>query len=215
MPPLNKKLLSQLLWFYVGLGVLTLGVGAVIRAGVGAGPWDIFHLGVATQTGIAFGQVVQGMGVVIILLNLALGIKPSLGTVLNMLSVGPMMQFWVSVLPAPPSPALRWVWLAAGILINGIGVALYTSAGIGSGPRDGMMIGLTRRLGAPIGLVKNGLDLIVALVGWRLGGPLGLGTAVVVVCLGQAVQLGMGAVRRLAVHEPFSRFVVPVSLKRT
>ncbi|MFZ5823665.1 MAG: YczE/YyaS/YitT family protein [Bacillota bacterium] len=202
----------RLVWFYTGLTVLTLGYGLVIRPGIGAAPWDIFHLGVHQQTGLPLGLVIQLTGVAIILLNIALQIKPGLGMVLNMLSVGPMLQVVLGWLPLPETLMGRWLMLAAGIFIIGIGTALYVSADLGSGPRDGMMIGLTRKLGWPVAVIKNGIDVTVALTGWLLGGPLGLGTVVVALGIGPSIQLGMHLVTRLAAHKPFAGFVRPVAL---
>lgn len=212
---LDRQTPLKLLWFYVGLTFMTFGYSLVIGAGVGAAPWDIFHLGVAGKVGIPLSLVIQLAGVAIIGLNILLGIRPTLGMILNMLSVGPILQTFLSWLAIPDALLLRWAMLIAGVLIAGLGTALYVSADLGSGPRDGMMIGLTRKLGIPVALIKNGIDITVATAGWLLGGPLGLGTVAVALGMGPAVQLGMAAVVRLAAHRPFSAFVRPVSLKRT
>lgn len=204
----------SVLWFYAGLGICVLGYALIIRPGVGAAPWDIFHLGVNGRTEISLMFIIQGTGAVIIGLNMLLRIKPSVGMVLNMLSVGPFLQWLLPRLPAPESLAGRWFMLAMGIFMAGLGTALYLSAGIGSGPRDGMMIGLTRKLGLPIGIIKNGIDVAVTAAGWWLGGPLGLGTIVVALGLGPSVQVGMALTARLAVYPPFSSFVRPVMLKK-
>lgn len=210
-----QNFVIRLVWFYVGLVVMTVGYAFVIRPGLGAAPWDIFHLGVSRQTGVPLGLVIQLTGVAIILLDWSLRIRPSLGMVLNMLSIGPMLQFLLGRLPIPATPAGRWLMLLVGILVAGIGTALYVSADLGSGPRDGLMIGLTRKLGLPVAAIKNSMDVIVALTGWLLGGPLGLGTVVVALSLGPSVQFGMYLVERIARFRPFSGFVRPVALKRT
>ncbi len=206
--------LVRVLWFYVGLTVCALGYALVIKPAVGAAPWDIFHLGIAGRTGVALGLVIQLVGVGIILLDLVLGIKPGPGMFLNMLSVGPMLQFMLPVLPMPASLLGRWLMLGVGILVAGVGTALYVSADLGPGPRDGLMIGLTRKTGLPVAVIKNAMDLVVAISGWLLGGPLGLGTLVVALGLGPAVQFGMYLVRHLATFRPFTTFVRPVALKR-
>jgi len=206
--------LVRILWFYVGLAVCSLGIALVIKPAVGAAPWDIFHLGVSARIGVAFSLVVQLTGVAIILLDLALGIKPGPGMFLNMLSVGPMVSLMLTLLPTPQALVSRWLMLALGILLSGIGTALYVSADLGPGPRDGFMIGLTRKTGLPVAVIKNAMDLVVALSGWLLGGPLGAGTLVVALGLGPAVQFGMYLVRRLAAYKPFTSFVRPVALKR-
>lgn len=212
---LDRTLPIRVAWFYLGLIVVTFGYALVIRAGVGAAPWDIFHLGVGGRTGLPLAMIIQATGAVIILLNLALSIKPTVGMVLNMLSIGPILQTFLAHLAIPQHWFLQWAMLGAGLLVAGFGTALYVSADLGSGPRDGMMIGLTRRLGLPVGVVKNGIDVAVAAAGWALGGPLGLGTVAVALGLGPSVQLGMALVARLADMGPFRSFVRPVSLKRS
>lgn len=214
MPP-RKQLLPRLLWFYLGISLGALGTALIITPGLGAAPWDIFHLGIVKQTSVSLGLVIQLAGAAIILLDMVLGIRPTVGMILNMLSFGPILQFFLDQLLLPESLLGRWLMVAAGILVGGLGTALYVSAGLGSGPRDGLMIGLTRRLGLPIGLVRNGIDLTVALNGWWLGGPLGVGTVVVALAFGPCVQFGMKAMATLAGHSPFQRFVTPVNLKRT
>jgi len=119
----------------------------------------------------------------------------------------------LTYLPGPQTPLGIWLTLAAGTLVAGIGTALYASADLGTGPRDSLMIGLTRRLRLPVAVVKNGLDLTVALVGWRLGGPLGVGTLAVALTMGPSVQFGFALVARLARVGPFGAFVRPVALR--
>lgn len=205
----------RLLWYYLGLVVVSSGYALVIKPGLGAAPWDIFHLGVNGRVGIPLALTVQLTGLIIILLDWSLAIRPSVGMILNMLSVGPILSSILSLLPLPTTPAGKWLMLLFGILVVGIGTALYISADMGPGPRDGLMVGLTRRLGLPVAVIKNGIDLTVALAGWWLGGPLGLGTVVVALTIGPSIQFGMGLVVRLSTYKPFSGFVRPVSLKRT
>ncbi len=218
--------MARLLWFFGGLFVAVSGFAMVITAGQGAGPWDIFHIGVQKSVNsylasaqleweITLGLVVQVTGAVIILLNLLVGIRPTVGMVMNMLAVGPILDFVLGLLERPEALLARWSMLLVGILLAGLGTALYTSADLGAGPRDGLMIGLTRRLNVPVAIVRNGIELMAALLGWRLGGPLGLGTIVVALGLGPSVQFGMAVVARMASYSPFSAFVRPVQLRRT
>lgn len=211
----DRTLVYRLLWYYLGLTVVVFGYALVIKPGLGAAPWDIFHLGVSGRSGVALSLVIQLTGLMIILLNWRLSIRPSIGMVLNMLSVGPILTSMLGGLEVPQTLAGRWVMLLVGILVAGFGTALYISADMGPGPRDGMMVGLTRRFGLPVGVIKNGIDVTVALLGWLLGGPLGVGTVVVALGLGPSIQFGMSLVARLARLGPLSGFVRPVSLKRS
>ncbi|HYF81187.1 MAG TPA: membrane protein [Symbiobacteriaceae bacterium] len=211
----DRKLPLRILWYYLGLIIMTAGYAMVIRPGLGAAPWDIFHLGLSGQTEVPLSLVIQLTGLVIVLLNWSLKIKPSLGMVLNMLSVGPILTSMLGLLQVPQNLAGRWIMLVAGILVCGFGTALYISADMGPGPRDGLMVGLTRRFGLPVSIIKNGIDVTVSLLGWQMGGPLGLGTVVVALSLGPSMQLGIYLVARLARFDLLAGFVRPVSLKRT
>lgn len=211
----DRKLPLRLLWFYLGILILSAGFAMVIRPGLGAAPWDIFHLGLSGRTAISLSLVIQLTGLAIILLNWALSIRPSTGMVLNFLSIGPILTSILNLLPIPQTLAGRWLMLIAGTLICGFGTALYISADMGPGPRDGLMVGLTRRFGLPVSVIKNTMDLTIAMVGWWLGGPLGAGTIAVALGLGPSVQWGMSLVTRLAQWQPLATFVRPVSLKRS
>lgn len=212
---MSVRFWMRVLWFYIGLAICSLGYAMVIKPGFGAAPWDILHLGLSLQTGVRLSLVVQGFGLVIILIDVLLGVRPNLGMILNMLSVGPMLQFFRDNLPMPQGPLGLAAMFAVGILLAGVGTALYAGANLGTGPRDSLMIALTQRIPFPLAVVKNGLDLTVSLVGWWLGGPLGLGTVVVALCLGPSMQLGFYLTNGLARYDPFSRFLQPVALKRT
>lgn len=211
---MDSRFPLRLAWFYAGLVIMTFGYALIIGPGFGAAPWDIFHLGLHQKTGVPLGLVIQLMGVLIILIDVALQIKPTLGMFLNMLSVGPILQFMLARLPVPESLIGRGVMLAAGLLTAGLGLGLYISAGLGAGPRDGLMLGLTRKLGLPVAVIKNGIDITVALLGYWLGGPLGVGTVLVALTIGPSVQFGLHVVNWLSQVSPFSTFVEAVPLKR-
>lgn len=189
--------LSRLLSFAFGMLVMCFGYAMLIKPGLGAAPWDVLHLGVALHLPFALSLVLLIASVLVMLFNLLLSIYPSVGMVLNILLLGPLMQFTLNVVPTPRSIVARFIMVAAGILIAGLGIALYTSADLGSGPRDGMMLGLAKKLGRPVGIVKNGIDILLCLFGWWLGGPLGVGTVLAALLTGPAVQLGYAVVRRL------------------
>jgi uncharacterized membrane protein YczE len=211
----DRKLPLKLLWFYLGLAVMGGGMAMFVRSGLGAAPWDVFHLGVVSRTALGLGLVSELAGLVIILINWLMGIKPTLGTVLNMLTFGPIMQVEIGLLPRPEALLFRWLMLLVGIFLMGFGTGLYVSADLGSGPRDGLMIGLTRRLGVSVGMVKNTMDICIAVLGWWLGGPLGLGTAAVALGQGPAVQIGLNLVARMANLSWLAGFIRPVQLNRS
>jgi uncharacterized membrane protein YczE len=215
MRTLSRQTLRQILWYYAGIIIMSFGYALIIKPTVGAGPWDIFHLGVVRQTGIPLGFVVQLVGLAIVLLNLKLRIQPTLGMILNMLTVGPIMSMLLTVIPMPTLLITRWSMLLVGIFLAGFGTAWYVSAGLGSGPRDGLMIGLTHRINLPISMIKNGIDVTAALIGWSMGGPLGLGTVVVAIAMGPSVQVGLHLMAKLRTITWLEPVVQPIVLKQT
>jgi uncharacterized membrane protein YczE len=214
MRSLSRQTLRQILWYYAGIIIMCLGYAMIIKPAVGAGPWDIFHLGIVHQTGIPLGFVVQLIGLAIVLLDMKLRIQPTLGMILNMITVGPIMSTLLALLPMPTLLITRWLMLLVGIFLAGLGTAWYVSAGIGSGPRDGLMIGLTQRINLPISIIKNGIDVTVALVGWAMGGPLGVGTVVVAIAMGPSVQVGLHLMAKLRTITWLEPLVQPVVLKQ-
>jgi uncharacterized protein len=207
--------IPKLFLFYAGIIPFALGIATMIQAGVGPAPWDVFHLGVSRQLSIPVGFAIQMVGGTIILLNFLFGIRPGLGTLLNILSIGPIVQAGLAVIPPSPSPAVSWAMLLLGVAMVGLGTALYTSADLGAGPRDGMMIGLTRWFGKPIAWVKNGIDLTVFLLGWAMGARIGIGTLVVALTLGPSVQAGIFLVRRLVSLPYLGQYIKPPQLRKT
>jgi uncharacterized membrane protein YczE len=207
------RFLLRLCWIYLGFAVMSAGIAATIAAHVGAGPWDVFHVAISLHLPVSVGQAMIGVGLLVVVVGWFLGVKPALGTLLNMLSVGVLVDFFLALLPEVEGP-LAWVLLVAGVCLNGLGTGLYVSAGLGAGPRDGLMVGLTRRLGWPVGAMRASIEGSVALAGWLLGGPLGLGTVALALLLGPATQVGFAVANRIARAPGLRTFVEPVALGR-
>lgn len=208
------RLLLRLCWFYLGLAVMSLGIAATIYADVGAGPWDVFHVAVSLHLPLTVGQAMIAVGLLVILIGWGLGVKPALGTILNMLCVGILVDWFTPLLPNVSGPVAPWLLLAVGVVLNGLGTGLYVSAGLGTGPRDGLMVGLTRRLGWPVGAIRVAIEGTAALVGWLLGGPLGIGTVVLALLLGPATQVGFAVANKIAALPGLRMFVEPIALSR-
>lgn len=196
----------------LGLFLFAVGSIAVVQAGLGYVSWDVFHRGLSLHTPFTFGQAGQLTGLIIIGLGLLLGIKPGVGTVMNMLMIG----FWDDQL-------LKWGWLpdgskigwwaallllGGGVLTIGLGSGLYIKAGMGAGPRDGFMLGLSARTGWRVAICRTVIEISVCIVGFLLGGPLGIGTLVVALTIGPAVEFGFWCFR---VQDPRHKPVLEVS----
>ncbi len=175
---------AQLLF---GLVLMGLGVALLLAADLGAAPWDVLHQGIARATSLSVGTTVIVVGLLVFAVWVPLQLRPGVGTILNAFLVGPMIDLGLMVLPQPPAMANRIAYLLLGTLLFGTGAGLYIAAGLGPGPRDGLMTGLAAR-GLPLRWVRTGLEVGVLAMGWALGGTVGIGTLVVALTLGHVIQ---------------------------
>ncbi len=167
----------------LGLVFLGGGIALTLRARLGVSPWDVLHQGLADRLGVSFGLVVVGLGLLILVLWIPIRQRLGIGTVVNTLTVGFITDFVLGLVPAQHHLGAQWAMLVAGVVAMAFGVGLYIGAGLGPGPRDGLMTGIAAR-GAPIWLVRTGLEFGALLAGWALGGDVGIGTLVFAVGIG-------------------------------
>jgi uncharacterized membrane protein YczE len=184
-----KYLGRRLVQLYAGLVLYGVSMAFMIRAGLGLDPWDVFHQGLAEHTGWSFGVVTMVVGAGVLLLWVPLRQWPGIGTVSNVVVIGLAVDAALAVLAAPHALVVRAGLLAAGVVLNGVATAAYIGAGLGAGPRDGLMTGFVRRTGASVRLVRTGIEVTVLTVGWLLGGTVGLATVVYALSIGPLVHL--------------------------
>ncbi len=184
----------------LGLFVLGTGVALTIEARLGVSPYDVLHQGLAEVTGLSFGVVVVALGLVILVAWIPLRQRFGVGTLINTLTVGFIVDLWLSVVDRPEDLALRWVMLLVGVVVTAIGIGLYIGAGLGPGPRDGLMTGIAAK-GLPLWAVRTGLELVALVAGWALGGDVGVGTILFAFAIGPLghwflarLHLGVGGV---------------------
>jgi len=170
-----------------GLALYGLGLALMVRATLGVSPWDVLTQGLSLRTGLSFGVVIVIVGAIVLLAWIPLRVKPGVGTVLNVLLVGPAADAGLALLPAVSDPALRAMLLVAGIALVAIASGVYLGAGFGSGPRDGLMLGLRDRLGVPVWLGRTLVEGTVLALGWMLGGTAGIGTLAFALLIGPLV----------------------------
>ena len=176
----------------LGLGLYGLSLRLMIDAGVGVAPWDVLHTGLAGRLPLTVGQAGILMGVLVVTVSWLLLRQPiGLGTVLNTLLVGLFLDLF-DFLPQPSRLGLRWAELLGGTLLLGLATGTYVAAGMGAGPRDGLVMGLARLSGLPVAAVRVSIELGVLGLGWLLGGQVGLGTAAFAVLSGPAMGWGLG-----------------------
>jgi uncharacterized membrane protein YczE len=174
-----------------GLVLFGISIAAMLSAGLGVDSWDVFHQGISQRTGISFGWVVNGVSVLVLLAWIPLRQRPGAGTVANALVVGLVADAALNVLPRPEPLPWQLLMLTAGIIANGVATGLYIGAGLGPGPRDGLMTGLAARTGRSIRLVRTLIELSVLAAGWLLGGPVGVGTLLYAVSIGPIAQISI------------------------
>jgi uncharacterized membrane protein YczE len=166
-----------------GIIVLSAGITCMLQARLGVSAYDVLHQGLSKVTGLSFGTVVVALGLVILVAWIPIGQRFGLGTIVNTLSIGFIVDGLLRVIPSPDSLAGRWPMLLAGIVVTAFGMGLYIGAGLGPGPRDGLMTGLAAK-GYPLWLVRTVLELAALAAGWALGGDVGIGTVLFAFAIG-------------------------------
>ena len=173
----------------VGLVLYGVTMGVMVRATLGLDPWDVFHQGLARHVPLSFGTVITLMSVVVLLAWIPLRQRPGLGTVANALIIGWTTDATLALIPPIHQLWLRIVLLVVAIAANALAGALYIGAGLGPGPRDGLMTGLVARGVGTIRLVRTCIELTVLAVGWLLGGLVGVGTVAYALSVGPLLHV--------------------------
>ena len=186
-PP--RRLTRRLIQLYAGLVTFAFGEALILKAGLGVIPWDVFQQGLVNHWGLTMGTWSIIVGVTVLLLWIPLRQQPGIGTVSNAIVIGAVLDPMLRTIPSPESLGWRAAYLVVGILINGVATAAYIGARLGPGPRDGLMTGLVRVTGRSVRLVRTGLEVAVVLIGWALGGNLGLGTVLFALSIGPVVHV--------------------------
>jgi uncharacterized membrane protein YczE len=178
-----RGVIVRLAQLYAGLLLYGVSSSLLVLAGLGLDPWDVFHQGLSRTFGLAIGTWAILVGVVVLLLWIPLRQRPGIGTLSNVVLVGLTMNLVLGHVDAPHALAARIPLLVCGVFLNGVATGAYIGAGLGPGPRDGLMTGLAAR-GHSIRVVRTGIEVTVLITGWLLGGTVGLGTVLYAVSIG-------------------------------
>ncbi|MDQ7877615.1 hypothetical protein Q9R08_06470 [Microbacterium sp. QXD-8] len=181
----------RIIQLLVGLFLYGAGCALTVQAGLGVDPWTVFAQGLSVRTGIGIGWITNIVGFIVLLLWIPLRQKPGVGTIANILLVGTSMQLVIGVVPPVTGFPAQLATLLGGILLVAIASGLYIGAHFGPGPRDGLMTGMNARLGWPIWLCRALVELTVLLIGWLLGGTVGIGTVLFAVLIGPLVHVAL------------------------
>jgi len=186
----KKHFWIRFLKLIFGLFLHGLGIVMQIQANIGYAPWDVLHVGLAQTIGLTIGQASISVGLMILLIDLLLKEPLGLGTILNMLLVGLFVDLIMStgLIPVMSHLIGSVLLLFLGLVVLALGVYFYIGSGFGAGPRDTLMVALNRRLNVPIGIARSGIEFTALVIGWLLGGMVGIGTIMAVILIGFILQ---------------------------
>ncbi len=190
----------------VGLGISATGIWLTIRAALGVAPWEVLHIGLADRFGVGVGTASIAVGALLVAVVAALGVRPGIGTVLNVATIGVVLNVLLAspLLRTLPGAGVlpRLAVLLLGVAVFAVGCAAYVGAHLGPGPRDGLMVALHVRGGLRIGTARVLAEGAGLGLGWALGGPVGAGTVLFVLCAGPAVELAFALLRLTPTRAP-------------
>ena len=190
--PLNlRPKISTFFFLCFGLILFGLGEGLLIVSTMGNSPWTVLAEGIYLDVGFSIGLITIFISIVVLLFWFPLNQKPGIGTVLNALIIGLMIDFCIKFLPTPENYIFQLLLAIIAVLTVGLGGGIYLVANLGPGPRDGLMIGLQKKTNLPIAVVRAFLEITVMSIGWYLGGTVGIGTLLFAFGIGPAVALGL------------------------
>ncbi|MGP4061607.1 YczE/YyaS/YitT family protein [Halobacillus sp. H74] len=187
----RKKREVMLRWSFFCIGLVILGLGISMTMQVkefGIGPWDVFHYGLFLKFGLTVGSWAIIAGLVIVLVSAFIQKRiPQSGTILNMVFIGVFIDFFNWILPEPETFVMQSFIFISGTFVIALGIGIYVAPDIGAGPRDSLMLLITDATGWKVSTVRNGIEILVAVLGFSLGGPVGIGTVFIALFLGTLV----------------------------
>lgn len=207
-----KDFIIRLVRLFFGLFLYALGIVLTMQAHIGYAPWEVFHAGLARLLNTQIGTMTITVGLVILIITFLFGEKIGLGTVSNMLFVGLFMNFLLAsgVFTERSSLAGGTVQMIGGLFVIAVASYFYISSGFGAGPRDSLMVLLSRKTGLSVGVCRAGIEVSVTAAGYLMGGMLGWGTLLGAVGIGFCIQITFRALRfdpKLVVHEDLAASV--------
>ncbi|MDF2068032.1 YitT family protein [Bacillus sp. Cr_A10] len=196
---MKKELIWRWAFFIAGVTLMSLGISMTIKGQqFGISPWDVLHVGLFRHLGLSIGTWAILTGIFIVIVTM-IGTKrfPQLGTWLNILFIGSFIDMFNWLLPDITSFIGQLIIFIFGVIVMAIGVGVYVSPNVGAGPRDSLMLLIIAKTGWSIKKVRTGLEVIVGFVGWILGGPVGVGTVIIALLLGQLVHYALPLSQKL------------------
>lgn len=186
-----QKVLWKFLKLVIGLFICSIGIVLTINCNLGLSPWDVFHQGLSNHIGITIGTASIIVGSMVVIADIILGENVGWGTVFNMLLIGFFMDLLLfsNLIPKTDSLIIGIIMLISGLILTGLGMVFYMGSGLGSGPRDGLMVALQKRTGKSMNLIRGIIEVGALIVGYFLGGKVGIGTVISAFGLGYFTQI--------------------------
>jgi uncharacterized membrane protein YczE len=182
-------LTRRIVQLLVGLFLYGIAISLMVQAGIGVAPWDVLTQGLSRQTGLDFGLLTNIIGGVVLLCWIPIRQRPGLGTLANVLLIGPSAQLGLWIFPKETAIGFQLLFFTGGLLLLAIATGLYIGARMGPGPRDGLMTGIHARTGWKLWAIRTAIEVTVLLIGWALGGNFGPGTIVFALLIGPMVAV--------------------------
>jgi uncharacterized membrane protein YczE len=192
-----KPKLSTSFFLIFGLTIFGLGEGLLILSTTGNSPWSVLAEGISLNSSLSIGAATFFVSVGVLFLWIFLKQKPGLGTIFNIIVIAAMIDFTLNYFQPPSSLFTKYLLAVLSVILVGLGSGIYLVANLGPGPRDGLMTGLTKTTNLPIALVRAFLEITVVIIGWYLGGTVGVGTLIFAFGIGPCVALGLFLVGKI------------------
>ena len=193
----GKQSLQRFLILIFGLTLFGIGEAFLVITSLGNSPWVVLSEGISLNSNLNIGQATFFVSLMVLFFWIPLKQKPGFGTLANIVVISASIELGLLIIPEVNNIGLKVFYVLFGILLVGIGSALYITCGLGTGPRDGLMTGLHYRTGVRVGRVRLGIELVALTIGALLGGSLGVGTALFALLIGQSVAISLGVLGRL------------------
>ncbi len=192
-----KPKFSTSFFLIFGLTIFGLGEGLLILSTTGNSPWSVLAEGISLNSSLSIGAATFFVSVGVLFLWIFLKQKPGLGTIFNIIVIAAMIDFTLNYFDPPSSIFIKYLLAFLSVILVGLGSGIYLVANLGPGPRDGLMTGLTKTTNLPIALVRAFLEITVVIIGWYLGGTVGIGTLIFAFGIGPCVALGLFLVGKI------------------
>jgi uncharacterized membrane protein YczE len=181
----------------IGLILTAFGIIITIKANIGYAPWEVFHVGLSNTIGLSFGITTIVVGIIIVIIVTVLGEKLGFGTILSMIMTGIFADIilMIDMIPIAKNLAIGIIMLITGLFIISLGTYFYIKTAWGVGPRDNLMVVLARKTKIPVGICRCLVEFFVTLIGWILGGMVGIGTVISVIAIGFCIQITFGLLK--------------------